>query len=257
MKCLLLQSSNFLPPVFRLLTKIKLFILTLTVKRSKLLLDVVTITISTGSFLRWGGSWDLLPSTQPLALTGTSSQISKYEFQYFKRESETVRIREERGQGRGVRYETIFAPVSSIWGLAISVPAPAPSYLSLYLTHRWTHSAQHPTSHLTVHCVNVDTSLWPLRLFCLQNVRGSGLAMASTGDRRRDQGRKQTHLQLKSNKAQQRGPELSDGQRRWRAGVLVISLVLFVAGILIVVVPVATMATMVPGTMSGSLSTLK
>ena len=60
--------------------------------------------------------------------------------------------------------------------------------------------------------------------------------------------RKKRHRGLKlSTEQRQRGTQLSPERRRWKTGVLVISGIFFLAGILIVVVPMATMATMVPG----------
>ena len=82
-----------------------------------------------------------------------------------------------------------------------------------------------------------------------QNGERQGLVtssrMARTADRRKDLRRKKQHRALKPNKAPV--SELSPKSRRWRTVVLVLSVILFVAGVLIVVVPLATMATMVPG----------
>ena len=61
--------------------------------------------------------------------------------------------------------------------------------------------------------------------------------------------RKKRHRGLKLPTEQRdRGTQLSPERRRWKTGVLVISGIFFLAGLLIVVVPMATMATMVPGT---------
>ena len=65
--------------------------------------------------------------------------------------------------------------------------------------------------------------------------------------------RKKRHrgLKLPAQEQRHRGTELSPERRRWKTGVLVISGIFFLAGLLIVVVPMATMASMVPGTHHG------
>ena len=73
--------------------------------------------------------------------------------------------------------------------------------------------------------------------------------MARRADQRNDLRRKKRHRGLKLSPEQRnRGTQLSPERRRWKTGVLVISGIFFLAGILIVLVPMATMATMVPGT---------
>ena len=72
--------------------------------------------------------------------------------------------------------------------------------------------------------------------------------MARRADQKNDLRRKKRHPGLKvSTEQRQRVTQLSPERRRWKTGVLVISGIFFLAGILIVVVPVATMASMVPG----------
>ena len=74
--------------------------------------------------------------------------------------------------------------------------------------------------------------------------------MARRADQKNDLKRKKRHRgqKLSTGQGETSGTQLSPERRRWKTWVFVISGIFFLTGVLIFVLPMATMASMVPGT---------